>query len=552
MNTAQQTIAITLSKQTQSFPMGTTPLEAIARLLPALQEHALCVMCGGNSLALNEPLTASCTLRVLTYKNEEGRRVYERSLRFLLLLAMRRLYSGKRVRILNSVGYGVYLRILDEEMDFAMVRALEQEMMRLVDEDLPFEKQVWTTAQAIEHFQDMPDKADILAYRPTDTIPMYKLSDMYEYFYGIMVPSTRYIRAFALRPHFPGLVLRMPQPSRPDEPAPYLPRRKFLRTFAESQEWSRILGVSNIPDVNHMIEEKRMREFIRVNEALQDKSIAKIADQIVTNAAQIVLVFGPSSSGKTTFAHRLAEHLQVLGRHPHVISLDNFYLPRSSAPRDAEGKPDLEHIRALDIPLIRDRIEKLLSGQTVQMPVFDFVSGERKTGETPIRLVNRGPLILEGIHALNDQLTEQLPEQLVFGIYVSALHCVNLDNHNRIRTTDVRLLRRIVRDAATRGMGAEGTIAMWPSVRAGEERWIFPNQEKADVLFNTSLQYELPVLKTVGWDLLSAIPDTSPAFLTAHRILKFLQYFLPASSEMVEEVPRQSILREFIGGSSFE
>jgi uridine kinase len=381
---------------------------------------------------------------------------------------------------------------------------------------------------------------------------MYRLSDLHEYFYGIMVPSTRYIQAFALRPHYPGLVVRMPAPSDPDTPAPYLPRRKHLRTFAQSQEWSQILGVSNLADVNHMIEDRRMREFIRVNEALQDKAIASIADQIVKNEAQIVLVFGPSSSGKTTFAHRLAVHLKVLKKHPHVMSLDNFYLPRTQAPIDAQGKPDLEHINALDIPLLRDVIERLLSGEAVHLPVFDFHAGVRGEAGDTIQLQDHGPLIMEGIHALNDQVTAQLPEQLVFGIYVSALHCVNLDDHNRIRTTDVRLLRRIVRDAARRGMGAEGTIAMWPSVRAGEERWIFPNQEKADMMFNTSLQYELPVLKSVGWELLSAIPESSPAHLTAHRILKFLQYCLPADNDMLKEIPPQSILREFIGDSTFD
>ena len=552
MSAAANTIEITIARKTESFPAGTTPLEAITRLAPALEDRALCVMCAGDSLELNQPLHKSCSLLPLTYHNEEGRRVYERSLRFLLLLAMRRLYPEKRVRILNSVGYGVYMRVAGEEMDFQTVRALEEEMHALVREDLPFEKEIWTTQQAIEHFHDFPDKAELLKYRPSDTIPMYKLKDIYEYFYGIMVPSTRFIKAFALRPHFPGLVMRMPAPQAPDTPAPYLPRRKHLRTFAQSQEWSQILGVSNLADVNHMIEDRRMREFIRVNEALQDKAIASIADQIVRNEAQIVLVFGPSSSGKTTFAHRLAVHLKVLKKHPHVMSLDNFYLPRAQAPIDAQGKPDLEHINALDIPLLRDVIERLLSGEAVQLPVFDFHAGVRgKAGDT-IQLQDHGPLIMEGIHALNDQVTAQLPEQLVFGIYVSALHCVNLDDHNRIRTTDVRLLRRIVRDAARRGMGAEGTITMWPSVRAGEERWIFPNQEKADVMFNTSLQYELPVLKSVGWELLSAIPESSPAHLTAHRILKFLQYCLPADDDMLKEIPPQSILREFIGDSTFD
>ena len=242
MSAAQNTIEITIARKTEVFPTGTTPLEAIGRLAPALSEQALCVMCGGDSLELNQPLQKSCALLPLTYRNEEGRRVYERSLRFLLLLAMHRLYPGKHVRILNSVGYGVYLRVIGEEMDFKMVRSLEAEMHALVQEDIPFEKEVWTTKQAIGHFRDFPDKAELLKYRPSDTIPMYRLKNSYEYFYGIMVPSTGFIKTFALRPHFPGLVMRMPAPQDPDTPAPYLPRRKHLRTFAESQEWSQILG----------------------------------------------------------------------------------------------------------------------------------------------------------------------------------------------------------------------------------------------------------------------------------------------------------------------
>ena len=422
-----------------------------------------------------------------------------------------------------------------------MVRALEQEMHALVARDIPFTKEIWTTRQAIEYFKAFPDKAEILKYRPSDTIPMYRLEDLHRgFFYGIMVPSTRYIKTFALRPHYPGLVVRMPAPADPATPAPYLPRRKHLRTFAQSQEWSQILGVSNIADVNRMIEQKQMRDFIRVNEALQDKSIASIADQIVQNQAQIVLVFGPSSSGKTTFAHRLAVHLKVLKKHPHIVSLDNFYRQRGEAPKDADGKPDLEHIEALDIPLLLENIERLLSGEAVRLPLFNFQTGRRSISQTPMQLEDHGPLIMEGIHALNDQVTAQLPEQLVFGIYVSALHCVNIDNHNRIRTTDARLLRRIVRDASHRGITAEGTIGMWPSVRAGEERWIFPNQEKADAMFNTSLQYELPVLKTVGQELLSAIHTSSHAYLTASRILKFLEYFLPVSQEVLSEIPRKA------------
>ena len=391
----------------------------------------------------------------------------------------------------------------------------------------------------------------MLQYRPGKTIAMYRIGEMREYFYGAMTPSTGYLKHFTLKPHFPGLVLCMPSPETPEQTAPYVPRPKHLRVFNESQEWCRILGASNVADVNHMIEKGRMREFIRVNEALQDKSIAHIADEIVMRNAQVVLVFGPSSSGKTTFAHRLTVHLQVLGKRPQLVSLDDFYKPRAQAPLDASGKPDLENVEALDIPYLSECIEQLLSAERVQMPKFDFVSGMRVPETTPMMLAGNGPLILEGIHALNDRVTGELPEQLTYGVYVSALPCINLDNHNRIRTTDVRLLRRITRDAKFRGTSPEDTIDMWPSVRAGEEKWIFPNQEKADVMFNTSLHYELPILKRECFDMLARIPGSHPEALVAHRLLKFLQYFLPIEDGVISEIPPLSILLEFIGECTF-
>lgn len=546
-------IQVRFAGHTASFAPGTTAQAAIRALAPDAAPGALCAMRGGACVELGAPLDESCTLTALTYADEEGRRVYERSLRFVLLLALRRLFPDKRARILNSVGYGVYLRVLGEDMDHAMVHALEKEMRALVEQDLPFERELWSRQQAIDYFNahGYPDKAEILAYRPHQTIAMYRIGDMREYFYGAMTPSTGQLTHFALKPHFPGLVLQLPSPAAPGRPAPYQPRPKHLRVFTESQEWCRILSASNVADVNRMIEQGKMREFIRVNEALQDKSIAHIADEIVARNAQIVLVFGPSSSGKTTFANRLAVHLRVLGKRPQLVSLDNFYKPRAQAPLDEEGKPDLESIDALDVPYLSDCIEQLLSAEQVQMPRFDFVTGKRTPETTPMLLAGNGPLILEGIHALNDRVTRELPEQLTYGVYVSALPCINLDNHNRIRTTDVRLLRRITRDAKFRGTKPEATIDMWPSVRAGEEKWIFPNQEKADVMFNTSLHYELPILKRASFRLLEAIPPDAPQALVAHRLMKFLQYFLPVDDGVLDEIPPLSILREFIGECTF-
>lgn len=547
-------IQVTLSERTERFDAGTTVGEAVRALLaPEDAQRVLCVMRGGVCLELGEVLNEDCTLQPLTYRDEEGRRVYERSLRFLFLLSLKRLYPEKRVRMLNSVGYGLYMRFVEGDPGQAMIRAIEADMRELVKQDLPFVKETWTREEAIAYFEreGWLDKAELLRYRPKEKITMYRIGPLCEYFYGNMLPSTGYIRAFALKPHYPGLVLLSPAPDNPDVPAPYVSRAKFLREFSTSQRWCGILGAQNAVDVNRMIKEGRMREFIRINEALHDKSIAGIADEIVRRGARIVMIFGPSSSGKTTFANRLAVHLRVLGLRPHLLSLDDFYRDRRDIPLEADGKPDLEHVEALDIPLLTGCLEGLLAGRSVSMPRFDFKTGSRAPEGYELRLSADEPLLIEGIHGMNDRITSEVPEQLTFGIYVSALSCINLDDHNRIRTTDVRLLRRIVRDMRFRNTSPAQTIDMWPKVRAGEEKWIFPNQEKADVMFNTSLNYELPVLKTMAYELLLAIPQSAPEYLVAHRLLKVLHYFLPAGGNVMDEIPPLSILREFIGECSF-
>ena len=380
---------------------------------------------------------------------------------------------------------------------------------------------------------------------------MYRMGGLCEYFYGVMLPSTRWVKTFALKPHFPGMVLMLPAPGEPEQPAKYHSHTKFLRVFGQSQEWCHILGANNAADVNRMIQEGKLREFIRVNEALHDKSLSYIADEITSRGAKVVMIFGPSSSGKTTFANRLAVHLRVLGRQPRLISLDDFYLDRSILPLEKDGKPDLESIDALDVPLLTECLEALLSGEKVEMPRFDFQISARSPETHPLQMGPEDILLVEGIHGMNDRITSEIPEQLMYGIYVSALSCINLDDHNRIRTTDVRLLRRIVRDVEMRNTSPEKTIDMWPKVRAGEERWIFPYQERADVMFNTSLHYELPVLKTIAYEMLLAIPQSAPEYLAAHRLLKNLNYFLPVDGKVMDEIPPLSILREFVGECSF-
>ena len=546
-------IRVTLDGKTDAFPVNTTVQTVISRLLDAPAAAAvLGVMQGGVCRELNESLTKDCELTSLTYRDEEGRRIYERSLRFLMLAATLRLHPGRRVRVLNSVGYGLYVR-LESELTHAQVREIEAEMRRMAEADLPFEKEHWTREQAVQYFEKMgwTDKAELMRYRPRREIMMYRMGGLCEYFYGAMLPSTGWVKTFSLKPHFPGMVLMMPSPADPSQSAKYHPHTKFLRVFGQSQEWCHILGANNAADVNRMIQEGKLREFIRVNEALHDKSLSYIADEITSRGAKVVMIFGPSSSGKTTFANRLAVHLRVLGRQPRLISLDDFYLDRSILPLEKDGKPDLESIDALDVPLLTESLEALLSGEKVEMPQFDFQISARSPETHPLQMGPEDILLVEGIHGMNDRITSEIPEQLMYGIYVSALSCINLDDHNRIRTTDVRLLRRIVRDVKMRNTSPEKTIDMWPKVRAGEERWIFPYQERADVMFNTSLHYELPVLKTIAYEMLLASPQSAPEYLAAHRLLKNLNYFLPVDGKVMDEIPPLSILREFVGECSF-
>ena len=546
-------IRVTLDGKTDAFPQNTAVQTVVSRLLDApVAAAALGVMRGGVCMELNESLTNDCELTTLTYRDEEGRRIYERSLRFLMLAAVLRLYPGKKVRVLNSVGYGLYIRV-EGDLIHAQIREIEAEMRRMAEADLPFEKERWTREQAVRYFEKMgwTDKAELMRYRSSREIVMYRMGGLCEYFYGAMLPSAGRVKTFGLKPHFPGMVLMRPSPDEPSQPAKYQPHTKFLRVFGQSQEWCHILGANNAADVNRMIQEGRLREFIRVNEALHDKSLSYIADEITRRGAKVVMIFGPSSSGKTTFANRLAVHLRVLGRQPRLISLDDFYLDRSILPLEKDGKPDLESIDALDVPLLTESLEALLSGERVEMPRFDFQTSARSPETHPLQMGPDDILLVEGIHGMNDRITSEIPEQLMYGIYVSALSCINLDDHNRIRTTDVRLLRRIVRDVKMRSTSPEKTIDMWPKVQAGEKRWIYPYQERADVMFNTSLHYELPVLKTIAYEMLLAIPQSAPEYLMAHRLLKNLNYFLPVDGRIMDEIPPLSILREFVGECSF-
>ena len=543
-------ITVKLLEKVGSFEPYVTVRKVIDALAPEEAATALGCLCGGKVLELNEKIEESCRLRPITFQDEEGRRINERSLRFVMLLAVRRALPGLHVRIEHSIGSGIYVRLLEQEMDEDMVARVEAEMHRIVAEDLPFLRERWSRKQAIAYFsrEGDEDKARLLAYRPYDYFDVYHCGEMSEYFYGAMLPSTGCVKAFRLLYHAPGMVVQMPDLENPDQPAPYHPMPKHLAVFSESNRWCDILGCMNAADLNDMTVQGKLPEFIRINEALHDQSIAAIAHGIAQKGSRAVFVAGPSSSGKTTFSHRLCIHLQVLGLRPVLISLDDFYRNRDELPLEEDGLPDLEALSALDVPLLRQCLSDLLEGREAMMPRFDFTVKKRFPQGYPLKLEKENILVMEGIHGLNPALHEGFDPLLISKVYISELTCLNLDHHNRIRTTDARLLRRIVRDHHFRNTPPEETLAMWQSVRRGEKNWIFPYQEEADFLFNSALHYELPVLKREAYNLLLTIPDTNPVYLASRRLVKILHYILPATDEALREIPPLSLLREFVGG----
>lgn len=546
-------ICIEIDREKQLYPIGTVLLDAVKKRFPKQEETILGCLNKGSVVELNERIEKDISLTTLTYAHEEGRRIYERSIRFVLLIALEKLFPGKSMRVLNSIGNGVSGKLLEQVVTRDQVLLIKEEMMHIIEADLPFEKELWSKDRAISYFREkgQDDKLQLLSYRPYKHFSMYACGGVREYFYGAMVPSTKWVSVFDLRPLFPGWVLQLPQPENPELPSIYHQRSQFQSVFAESQRWCNILEAENAADINKMIEEKEVREFIRINEALHDRSISDAADTIVRKNSKIVLVAGPSSSGKTTFTNRLRIHLRALGKNPVLVSLDDFYLDRDTLPYNEDGTQDLEHINTLDIPFFANVLERLIAGETVGMPRFNFHKGKREEKLVPLKINENQPILVEGIHGLNPLLSEEFTDDMLYRIYVSALTCLNLDNHNRIRTTDVRLLRRIVRDHQFRGTSPEKTMEMWESVRAGEERWIFPYQELADFMMNTTLHYELPVLKSKAYQVLKKIDKNSPQHLQSRRLLKILHYFSPLPSEAMEEIPPLSILREFIGGSTF-
>lgn len=483
--------------------------------------------------------------------NEEDRRTYERSARLILLMALEQTVPGANVRFEHSIGRGIYMTVNGVSLTAALVRKIERCMHEIVLRDMPIVRERRTREDAIRIFvkQGRMDAVRLLGYRKFDYFDIYTCGNVSDYFYGAMAKSTGEITSFALHFYYPGMVLLLPGYDLKDDPEPFAEMPKLMRTYAEANEISRMLQCETVADLNDIITKGDMRTFIRVSEAIQDRQIASIADRIVAHGARLVFIAGPSSSGKTTFANRLSVQLRACARRPVAISLDNYYIARKQIPIGSDGKKDFECLEAIDVPYFNEQVVELFAGREVELPIYSFKTGEREPHGIPTRLTRDEVLIVEGIHGLNDALSADIPSELKFRIYVSALTQLNLDDHNRIRTTDARLLRRIVRDHRTRDTTALGTLEMWDSVRLGEKKYIFPYQERADVMFNSSLLYELAVLKKYAYPMLCEVPQESPQYPRARRLVKFLNYFTDCNAE--DEIPPTSLIREFIGGCTF-
>ena len=496
---------------------------------------------------------ANGVISLLRYDSARGNRVYERTMLFVFLLAMRELYPKTQVRINYAVGAGLFASVGDHmRLSQQDVDRIKKAMREIVAADLTLERKRLDIEDAIEFFSadGQQDKVRLLKYRQFSFFDVYRQDDYVDYFYGEMAPSTGYASVFDLQAQKGGLLLIRPSAEDPNKPAKHVSLPRLSSVFSESEEWGNLMHCGVVADLNDMVLSGEVRTLIRVNEALHEKRFAQLADEIIERGARAVLIAGPSSSGKTTSANRLCTQLRVHGKTPILVSLDNYYLNREALKPGPDGTIDLEDIATLDIPQFQNDLTQLLRGEEVELPLFDFVTQHRCEKGIKLRVDENTPLVIEGLHGLNPSLLpDAIDKKLIFRLYVSALTTLNLDDHNRVPTTYLRLLRRMVRDHETRGASVERTLSMWDSVRAGEEKWIFPFQEDADAIFNTTLIYEPAVLKKHIFPLLEAVPPESIYYDEARSIVKFLNYFVEADVE--DEIPPTSILREFIGGNTF-
>ena len=548
-------IQLKIDTQTKEYSEDVTWQEVAEEYQKEYADEILLVQVNGKLQELQEKIREG-EVQFITARQKPGISAYKRSATLLMLKAFYAVAGPENVEkviVDFSIGKGFFVEARGNfTLNQELLEQVKAKMQEYVDQEIPILKRSISTDDAIERFHRhrMYDKERLFRYRRVSRVNVYSIDGFEDYFYGYMVPNTKYIRYFDLKLYEYGFVLMLPSMLAPTVLPQFAPLPKLFHTLADSSLWGQRLDLETVGALNDKIAEGDMSHLILIQEALQEKRIAEIAAQIAERkTAKIVMIAGPSSSGKTTFSHRLSVQLEAIGLKPHPIAVDNYFVNRIDSPRDENGNYNYEILECLDVEQFNQDMQALLRGEQVELPYYNFKKGEREYKGDFLKLGKEDILVIEGIHCLNDRLSYSLPRESKFKIYISALTQLNIDEHNRIPTTDGRLLRRMIRDARTRGTSARDTIRMWPSVRKGEEENIFPYQEEADAMFNSALIYELAVLKQYVEPLLFGIPKNCPEYTEAKRLLKFLDYFIGVSSE---DIPKNSILREFIGGSCLD
>lgn len=542
-----------MGDETVKITTGTTLLELSSKYEDRVKHPILLAKVNNQLQDLRKNILEDSTIEFLDITSSSGFRTYQKSVIFLMICAAKEVIGKKtRVVVEHSINKNFYCEILEDGVSVTkeLLEKITEKMQILVERDLPIERVSVPVEQAINIAKKfgLKDKERLLKYRRTANVNLYKLDWFYNYFYDQMLPSTGGLKVFKLKLEGKGFIIQFPNSEQPDELREIKPLKKISKVFLESSQWGKILKVDTVGALNDQISDVGLNNIIRITEALHEKKIANIADMIHQQNKNIILIAGPSSSGKTTFAQRLGIQLRVNGLRPHIISLDNYYMERQFIPKDEFGEPDFEALEALDVQSINKDLEMLIAGKAVDIPTFNFKLGKRIYKGDPFKMKDNDVLIIEGIHGLNDKIGEGVSAENKFKIFISALTQLNVDDHNRIATRDTRIIRRIVRDSTFRGVDALTNIAMWPSVMRGEALHIFPHQEKADAMFNSALVYEMSILKQYAEPLLFKIDRSMPQYTEARRLIKLLDSFLGVTSE---SVPQNSILREFIGGSCF-
>ncbi len=550
----ENSIVVTFRDQKKEYPKGTSLYEISKDYASKFKYDIILGSIDGKLRELNKTVSRDCTVDFQTIGDGDGHRTYVRGMILVMLRAFER-ELGKNnnisVRVEHSIGNALYCEVDGAKVTPADLEGVKAKMREMITEDIPFRKQSINTTDAIELFRKkgMHDKEHLFKYRRVSKTNIYNFDGYQDYFYGYMPMSSGILKQFDLFPYEDGFVLVLPEQKNPNVVEEFVPMPLFFSTLQTANHWGMMLGIKTVSALNEEIAKGNATDLMLIQEALLEKRIGEIAEMIRESGnKKFIMIAGPSSSGKTTFSHRLSIQLRTLGYKPHPIGLDDYFKNREDTPKDEDGNYNFECLEALDVEQFNKDMTALLRGERVELPTFNFKTGRREYKGNYKQLGADDILVIEGIHGLNEKMSYSLPAESKFKIYISALTQLNIDEHNRIATTDGRLLRRIVRDSRTRGADARTTIAMWPSVRRGEEENIFPYQEKADVIFNSAMIYELPVLKQFVEPLLFCIPEDAPEYPEAKRLLKFLDYFLTINTE---NIPKNSLLREFVGGSLF-